>query len=55
MKFHNISDLESMMIEIQNNSLRKMLEYFDTFSNPFERIEQRKLYFKALRKLKRRK
>jgi hypothetical protein len=51
MKFHNISNLESMMIQIQECGEEEMFNYFDSIKNPIERAKERALYFKAIKKL----
>ena len=49
--FHNVSDLENMMINILNEGKEKTWSYIEEETNALKRCEQRKIYWTAIKKL----
>lgn len=49
--FHKITPLENMIINLQNEGNERVLEYIYSIEDFFEKREQVKLYFQAIRKL----
>lgn len=49
--FHNITPLESMMIDIQDSGKEKVWEYIETIKNPISRCNARNLFAQAIKKL----
>lgn len=51
-KFHNISALENMLINIQNEGEKEVLQYIEEEKNAIKRFKERNLFYQALNKLK---
>jgi len=51
-KFHNISELENMMINIQNEGEKEVLLNIEEEKNAIKRFKERNLFYEALKKLK---
>lgn len=50
--FHNINNVENMMINLINEGESKMWQLIEKEKNAFKRCKQRKLYSIALNKIK---
>ena len=53
--FHNVNELENMMINIQAEGVDNMLKFIETEKNAIRRFKERNLYYRALKKLEKEK
>ncbi len=49
--FHNITPLESMMIQIKEDGQAETWQFIESINNPLHRAEARKLFAQAIKKL----
>jgi hypothetical protein len=51
MKYHDITPLQSMMINIREDGQGEVWKLIEEIKNPFGRCQARKLFAKAIKKL----
>ena len=51
--FHHISNLESLIINIQEDGQKEVWQLIEGIKNPFKRCQNRKLFAEALRIIER--
>jgi lantibiotic modifying enzyme len=51
--FHNISNLESLIINIQEDGQENVWKLIESIKNPFKRCQNRKMFGEALRLIER--